>query len=453
MIRLLARNRGLRNHFPLTITSLVLISIFILGSCAKDPGKIGYIIQPEDSKLNVAFSDTTSIYAFSELTDSIRTSGLTSSALGSTKDPIFGTTVAGFYTKFVLSNPGEVFGATSVLDSLVLQLVYDDTFGDTNNVIIAHTYEMLKNIDNDSIYYSNTNIPIDQIDYSNYPFSPRPSDSVIIDTLETYPPMLRLNLTSNSNVLGEKLFNADSLSMSSSAEFQKFFNGLFVQSEPVNNEGVMVFFDLEHKYSKMVLYYHTDEADTTIYNTFDYIITSSTANISRYEHSRFNAASDFRAQVVDGDTTLGQEKFYVQGFAGVETIIRLPHIFNWGRVGNVAINEAKLVLPGYSDDHFFEPPIQLSLLRNVSDTSVTYLDDQSEGENYFGGSYNESANQYEFRITRYVQSMINDTNQSNLGLSLFVYGGSRYPNRYIFKGNQNGTDTTGLRLEILYTDL
>lgn len=450
MIKLSARINGSKNHPSLNIISIFILSVFLLGSCTKDPGQIGYIIQPDDSRLNVKFSDTTSIYAYSNLIDSIRTSQLSTNALGSLQDPVFGSTVAGFYTQFILSAPGEDFGEGRTLDSLVLQLVYADTYGDTLNTIVAHTYEMLKNIDNDSIYYSTFQIPIGQTDYSDYAFSPRPGDSVGTDTLDRLPPMLRLNLTNLSTELGEKLLNADTTDMESSASFQTFFNGLFIQSEPAFDDGAIVFFELSATQSKMILYYHNDEEDSLSY---DYIITSSTANVSKYEHSRLNAASDFRAQTVDGDTTMGQEKFYVQGFGGVESIIRFPHIFDWAKRSNVAINEAKLILPGYSEDVFIEAPYQLALLRIDSDSTYTILSDQAEGESYFDGKYNESANGYEFRITRHIQSLINDTTQSNYGLSLFVSGSSRNPNRFIFKGNQQGADTTGIRLEILYTDL
>jgi len=50
----------------------IFIFSFLLSSCSKEPGQIGYIIQPDESKLNVAFSDTTTIYAYSEIIDSIR---------------------------------------------------------------------------------------------------------------------------------------------------------------------------------------------------------------------------------------------------------------------------------------------------------------------------------------------------------------------------------------------
>ena len=216
-----------------SITRLVSLSLLILllGSCAKDPGKIGYVIQPDDSKLNVAFSDSTTIYAYSELLDSIRSDNLSLNALGSLNDPIFGSTTAGFYTQFSLSFPDKSFGTNPVFDSLVLQLDYSNQFGDTNATIVAHTYQMLDSIINDEAYYSNLQIPIGFIDYSNYSFVPNLTDSVYVDG-DTIPlaPLLRLNLSDISTDLGEYLLGAPESAMKSTDSFRKYFKGLFILS-------------------------------------------------------------------------------------------------------------------------------------------------------------------------------------------------------------------------------
>ncbi len=458
MIRLLEKSKRLivTTHIFNLLTVLVFVITF--GSCSKEPGQIGYIIQPDDSRLDVIYSDTTSIYSYSQLMDSIRSDKLSVNALGSLRDPIFGGTTAGFYMQFNLSIPGEEFPENSVLDSLVLQLSYEGTYGDTNTNLVAHTYEMLEGLDIDISYYSNLQLPVSSADYSNLSFVPRPSDSVYIEG-DTLPPMLRLNLTDTDPYLGNKLLTADSMTMSSTEEFQNYFKGLFVQSEPVNVKGAMAYFDL---YSSSIaingtvlaLYYtYVDDSSVTQHERYDYNVTTATPTVNKYEHDRISASPDFTAQVIDGDTTLGQQKFYIQGYGGVQSIIRFPHLKDWAAEGTIAVNEAKLVLPGYDGDEFFDAPGRLSLLEVAEDGTGIILPDESEPGNYFGGEYNESLNQYEFRITRYIQSLISDTTLPGRGLYLFVYGGYIYPERFIFKGNQMGSDTTGLRLEMLYTRL
>ena len=434
---------------------LILFSI-LFSSCAKDPGKIGHIIQPEDSKLNVFFSDTSTIYGYSELLDSIRSDKLSVSAFGSLKDPVFGGTTAGFYTQFILSLPGYDFGVERQLDSLVLKLAYVGSYGDTNIILTAHTYEMLENIDNQTAYFSNLQLDLNPIDYSNFAFEPRPNDSVVFQE-DTLPALIRINLTDINTSLGDKLLNIDSSYMESSEIFQEFFNGLFVQSQPVYDDGAIVYFGLSSAYSSLSLYYRSKQSDTASEQDtlrYDYIITSTTASVNKYEHEYNTADQDFKNQVIYGDTLLGAQKFYAQGYGGVQSLIKIPHIRNWAQLGSIAINEAKLVLPGFSEDQFFDAPGGMYLLEASEDGLGIPLIDSEEGGYYFGGEYNESQNSYEFRITRYVQSLISDTTKPNNGLYLFVYGGSVHSERYIFNGNQPESDTTsGVRLELLYTEL
>lgn len=448
MTRLSGKNKKGLITRVISILSIV-VTVFIVVSCAKDPGQIGYIIQPDDSKLNVAFNDTSSIYAYSELLDSIRSDKLSVSAFGSLRDPIFGGTTAGFYTQFVLSIPGKDFGEGRILDSLVLQLRYDGYYGDTNATLVAHTYQMMESISGDSAYYSNLQLPLGSNDYSNHTFVPNMHDSIAIGE-DTIPPVLRLNLTNSNPALGQYLLDADSNQMEDTEVFRDYFAGLFVQSQPVYEDGVIVYFGLTSQYSVLTLYYQNDEEDSLSY---DYIITSATATVNKYEHDYNSASSEFKAQLLNGDTASGQNKFYVKGYGGTQSIIKFPHIFEWAKKENVAINEAKLVLPGYNGDEFFGAPGQMSLLRIMDDDDVEVLIDQNEGEAYFDGYYNDANNTYEFRITRYIQSMISDTTQINNGLYLYIFGGSIHPERFIFKGNEMGTDSTGIKLQILYTDL
>jgi len=245
--------------------------------------------------------------------------------------------------------------------------------------------------------------------------------------------------------------------MDSLGVFQDFFKGLFVQSEPIYDDGTIVYFGLSSSNTKLSLYYSSKANDTAEMQDslrYDYYISSTTATVNKYEHDYNSADPDFKSQVLNGDTLLGLQKFYAQGYGGVQSIIKIPHLNRWAQLGEVAINEAKLVLPGISNDEFYEAPYQMYLLEIGEDGLGVSLPDQAIGEFYFGGDYNESTNSYEFRITRYIQSLISDTTQVNNGLYLFLFGGSVHPERFIFKGSEIDADTSRrLKLELLFTDL
>ncbi len=450
------KNNPIISFYSFNLLSLIVFSL-LLSSCAKDPGKIGLIIQPEESKLNVKFSDTSAIYGYSVRIDSIRSDKLSVSAFGSLKDPVFGGTTAGFYTQFIPSNNGHDFGIDRTLDSLVLQLRYQGYYGDTNVILTAHTYEMLQGISKDSVYYSNLQLTLNPTDYSNFTFSPHPNDSVILITGDTIAPVLRLNLTNIDPSLGQKLLDATTSDMEDASTFQEFFKGLFVQSQPVNENGAMVYFGLSSSNTVLSLYYSSKSNDTAALQDslrYDYYISSTTATVNKYEHDYYSADVEFKSQVINGDTLIGRQQFYAQGYGGVRTILKIPNLNSYARLGNVAVNEAKLVLPGISNDEFFDAPSQMFLLEVSDDGVGTSLPDQFEGNAYFDGLYNKSQNSYEFRITRYVQSLISDTTLPNNGLYLFLFGGSVHPERFIFKGNEQNADSSAtIKLKILYTDM
>ncbi len=456
MTRLLKTNTLRQALRPISALSGLILLLFLFSQCSKPAGKIGAIIQPEDSKLNVAYNDTSTVYAFSIPDDSVVTAGLTRSLLGSTMDPVFGQTTAGFYTQLFLQALGHSFGPNPVLDSLVFQLAYLTHYGDTNTTLTVHAYEISEDMVYDSAYHSDSHLSVYGEDYANYSFQPRPNDSIVIGN-DTVTQVLRINMSDYNPGLGEKLLGADTSITNDLDTFLEFFKGLYLVTQPVSNGGSILSFDLESSKSRLKIYYKNDtiEGDTSL--RYDYFISMGSSRFNSYEHDFSNAAPEFKAQVFGGDTLLGREKFYTKGLVGTKTIIRTPFIKEWRKTyGEMAINEARLVLNGYEQDPELEAPARLALVQRLPDNTYDILIDQTEGENYFDGLYDEEHNRYSFRITRHIQSLINDTTQADNGLAVYVYGSAIYPNRFIFNGN----DTTLLppenrgtpfSLELLYT--
>jgi len=437
----------LKSFHRLTFPFIAFV-VFLVASCSKPAGTIGINIQPDASKLKLKYSDTTTIYAYSKPIEKVRSDNLGWNAIGSLRDPVFGLTNVGFYTQFLLSSTGQEFGEERVLDSLVLQLKYYGIYADTNTVLVAHVYELKERIYHDSVYYSNLTVPVYESDYGNISFVARPNDSVVVGE-DTIAPVLRLNLSNINPGLGEKLLAADTSDMEDNETFWNYFQGLYVIAEPAQSSGCVVQFDLSSSMSRLILYYHNSDASDLIFN---YPISTSVARVSRYEHDYSVADEEFKQQVINNDTALGTNKFYVQGFGGVNAFIKLPFITKWRKLGNIAINEAKLELNGYETEPLWGAPNQLSLYKVNENGDNTNLTDINEGDSYFGGYYHQSTNSYTFRITRYIQSLINDTTMKSYGLSLYVTSPWVTPNRFIFNGQQADSSAI-IKLKIVYTDL
>jgi hypothetical protein len=314
-----------------------------------------------------------------------------------------------------------------------------------------HIYELNQDIFYDSIYNSRSTFGTYDIDYADYSFVPAPRDSVVVGEgilADTLPPMMMINLSDLSSDLGQKILNADSVSLADNEGFVEYFKGLYLQSEPVTSKGSLFSVNFMLRNSEMRVYYSNDEDDSLQYRLN---VTSSSARINNYQHDYTNSPQDFRQQVIDGDTALGFSKLYVQGVGGVKTILHVPDIRDYTNSSEVALNEVKLVLPGAVNKPDVAPA-RLALVQITEDGSYLPLIDQYEGEDYFGGTYKASTNEYVFRITRYMQSIFTG-NEKNLGLYLFVSGASVNPENFIILGNETDSDTTGMRLEILLTDL
>ena len=448
------------NRKPLSAGIIKLVAFAFLSlliySCTKSPKKIGANIMPEDSKLNVARTDTTSVYAYSVLSDSVRSDELSFNYFGSLLDPKFGTVTAGIYAQLSITSLDHDFGPNPVLDSLVLQMAYQGYYGDTNVSLSFHAYELTELMEFDEEYYSNLELSHDFIDYGDFPFVPHPNDSTTeIDTIANDTIRIgaveKFNLGLTNPALANKLLIADSLTMSSSENFRNYFKGLYLTVSEVNSDGCLVRFNLNDSKSGLILYYKNDTADSLRYG---YVVSSVTPRVGKYTHNYSTASQEIQNQLINGDTSLGQQKFYVQGLAGVKSVIKFPHLLEWARKGKYAFNEVKLIFSGYEPEPYLEAPAALFLVKRNADNTQEILEDQYQGGSYFGGEYKSSTNEYVFRITNHIQNLLLDTTQVDNGLFVYANGSSLNPKRFVFNCNQPESDTLSpFRLEIIYTDL
>ncbi len=452
MIRLLERInfffRKKKSLFFINIFLLLAILSFFNLSCSKYPTKVGASLMPNNS-LSIHFKQS-GFAAYSRAIDTTRSDEmLMRSIVGSIKDPVFGLTNASFYTKVLPISVGKRFGTNPVTDSLVLQLYYSGVYGDTNAVLHLHVYEMKDNIYYDSIYYSNKNVAVYPTDYANMTFRPDRNKVYILNNVDTVKNVLRINLSHLSKALGNKLLNADTTILDSNLLFMNYFKGLYLKTDPVSNGGALASFLTSTRQTILMLYYHNDTQDSLKYS---YVLSASMAKINHYQHDFSVGDQAFKNQVVNGDTALGLKQFYVQGLAGVQAVIKFPHIRDLNKLGRVGINEAKLILPGAEATPYLGAPKELSLIRILNDSTYALLRDASEGADYFGGNYNATDNSYSFRITHYIESLINDSTKVDKGLVLFVKSGGIHPERFIFNGPQfTGDSTRRARLDIFYT--
>jgi hypothetical protein len=259
-------------------------------------------------------------------------------------------------------------------------------------------------------------------------------------------PQLRIRL---SDDFGNAILSAPSSAFADNDSWLEFFKGFAMVPEETNTTGSILSFNLLSAISQMVIYYRNDEQDSL---DFEFIINDNCARFMNYEHYEYvHADASLQQQVLEGDTELGNNRLYLQAMGGLKVKIFFPHIKSIVANGKIAINEAKLVINDYQEEEEFPPPSRLVVV-GINEQGNNYIiPDQFEF--YYGGLYDTTKNQVIFRITRYIQSLLEEDAQ-DYGLHLIVASASLVPNRQIINGAMPDPPTPyskRFKLNITYT--
>jgi hypothetical protein len=426
--------------------AILILSVVFLFSCNKEPDLVGLDLLPEGDRLGASFMDTSTIIAYTVYEDSVLTSKMTFGVIGSIYDEVFGKTTASLYTQIKLTTNAPTFGTNPVVDSVVLVLPYYGLFGDSTAMQAFKVYELTDSLSINTKYYSNSPGPAfnEGSLLAEQTFLPRVNDSVVVDTATKVIPQLRLKF---KPLMGERILNATTTDLENNDNFVTYFKGIVIKTDPENTpgSGSLVSFYLTSTLSRLKMYYHNTE-DTLIYN----FGIEASARFNRYDHNGYAEASpDLKAQLINHDTLQGKQKLFIQAFGGTKVKLRFPYLKKWAADKKIAIADAKLIMINADFSPPFEAPTQLALRAILTDSTQGVLVDENEGTSYFDGTYNDSKG-YQFRISRYIQQLLNSNNvAADKGLFLFVPGASYFGNRLILNGT--ATESGRMKLAIRYT--
>lgn len=439
-------------HNALALVMATLIVAF--AACKKSPETIGNDLIEGNDYIDLFRTDTVQVHCHSYIDDSIGTKNVAYALLGAMKDPVFGTTEAGFYTQFHLSSSGQNYGSNPVMDSIVLQLCLSGYYGDTTTWQTVHAYELTDSLSTYENYNNHSEIPVSGIDLANgHQFRPHPgTNSVVLSNDTVRHAVIRIPL---STELGNYLMNLDSTAYKEPDIFKSYFKGLYVTCAAVGQNGAISYIDLTNNtYSVLQIYYHNDDNPGTALR-YNFYVTSSDTYFNHFDHDYTQGDPQFVEQVVEGNTSLGMSQLYLQTMAGIRTKLVFPNVAHWADTldgSHIVINEAKLVLPAMptaSDTAIFKAPSTLVLLGFNEDGSTYILDDYYEGASYFGGSYSSNTRTVTFRISEYLQDLVLNK-KSDWGLSLGINGASYNASRWVINGPE-ANEGTPLKLVVTYS--
>jgi len=187
----------------------------------------------------------------------------------------------------------------------------------------------------------------------------------------------------------------------------------------------------------MTLYYRdTTQADTL---AFDFLIND---NGVRFTHMEFHPeqAVDPGLEQALNDTTLGDQRVYVQSMGGVRGRVRFPFLKDYLDAGLRNVAKAELVVPVEGSFYpAYLPPTQLFLFRRDAAGNDALLPDQLSAQGNIGGTYDTEAREYRFIITRWLQGVLNGDypdadliivpGSNGVSMNRVILGGPDHPER------------------------
>jgi len=440
-LRNLSRNHG---------TKFFLAALIVFFASCKKESDVGLGVQPEDDLIGLYTTDSTTIVAYTVREDSLRSDETPTVVIGRYTDTKFGESNCGVFSQFLIPNnlTNINFQTTNstvvpVLDSAVLLLAYKfDYYGDTLTPQTFNVYQMTESIFKDSVYYSNHPKSFFPAPIGTLTFNPHPRTKVAVGT-DTLPAHIRIPIDSN---WAKQVFNqSGGANLANNTNWLTYMNGLYINS---TSGGGLVYLSLQDSMTGLRFYYHND----TVPKTFTFVVNSSAAYFSYFQHDYSTADLDIQSQLANpGVAALNY--CYVQSNSGLKTKIEFPFLENYKNLGYpIAINKAELVITGdaisASDDFPLNTRMFLTSIDSVQKEHL--LIDMFESSSYYGGSLNTSTNEYHINMARYIQSILNGEEENN-GIYLKEIFGTENGRRSVIGTGSSQSVPPQMYLRLVYT--
>lgn len=431
----------MKNKFSFIAAPAVIFCwcFFSLQGC-KEPLIEDTNLLTSDDNLNLA-KDTLHVKVFSEFEQPLISNGISNGVLGTITDPNLGTTYAGFYAQCRLTTNNIYFGENPILDSAVLTLKYNGTYGKFDLPVTVSAFELAQDINDSTTYKTNdafaVSVPaIGQI----FGFVPKTTDSIIAIN-GVLPPHIRIRL---SDAFGNKILTADTNTLRDNASFLNLFKGFYVSTSSSLTGNGLTYVDLSSSVSGITLFYHNNTDDSLYYS-----LPVSGVKINHIDNI-YTGAPVYTS--VNNPNSNGEEKMYLQAGAGVKGKLFITDLDNLPK--NIAINKAELILSQSGSDTQYVAPLVLDLFRIDDAGQVPAIDDGLVG---FRGIRTAEAvngssiNRYRFYLTRYFQKLLQGVYHNN-GFYLQTYFPNSNSERVVI-ANSSTDKNYQITLLVTYTKL
>ena len=361
-------------------------------------------------------------------------------------DPQFGKTTASIFMelkpptyKYFFENVKD----SLLLDSVVLCLKWNSTWGDTVPSQKINVYEMDNELKGDSSYNTNVAFRYSKI-LGSKTFSPQVLKDSLFLFRQSLNKQLRIRL---SDAFGNSLLSQDSAAgqpYSSDSAFRAYFKGFAIVPETpgVGGNAIMSFTPSDtNTYLRIYYKYIKNGKQDTTHRSFVFKNVSPGGNANRI--LRDYTGSQLANHLIPKPA--GDSIAYIQAAPGTYNILRIPSVDGFKAVkGNVIVHLAELSLiqiPGAANeyDNFLTAPpvIYMDFLDTIANKQYPFLTDALSGGRYDPATFGGQAKSviglngqvvagYKFFITRYIQNMVT-RNSPNFPLYLYSPYTVAYP--------------------------
>lgn len=411
---------------------LILSSVLLLSnSCTDVNDLVGSSIIPSDQVMSVGIDTIYNIQTSLYYADSTYATNAGMFMLGKSTSSIYGKTTTGFFAQFSPDefnenydedddDDWELFGYSPIADSLILTLplyAYDD--GDTTVTQSINVYLVTTSISRDSTYYKNFNYE-DFID---------PTPIATASFRGSNVTGIRIPIDYNS--LGAELLDITDEVYDYDTLFLERFKGLVIKTTDDSPDNAAIY-AVTPTSTALELYYRTHDKDYNVVDTTSVVYTFTDAIYSLTYNTSIGLVShdysDSMIDVIEGEDVIYDgdpvevETAYIQGFGGVGTRLRftdefVDHVASLIDYDNgynyIAINKAELTI--YIDEVSFDKqkilPSRIGMYTNYTKLYPVkdyYYYFESSLTLAYGGYYDASTSTYTMDISSYVNSLLND---------------------------------------------
>lgn len=427
---------------PKNITKLFLaiIPIFILAiifSCENETNALGEDLLPDSDKIQYQIDSSLTFSGSVFKKESFNSSDKEYYSLGMLDDEYFGIFKGEYLGQFLPSKYDTTI-LYELIDSAVLFIKFDSTYGSPLANPTFQVFELLSEIDDLGEYYSDDDIS----DFYS------PSDIINTSSSVRGDTAMALNL---SDSFIQKLMSVNDTIYKTPNNFLTAFNGIAITPDPSTASRIL-YADITSSNTKIVLYYrdtihHVSEDGDYEYTT----INDTTFNYTFSNGRRFaKYSADYSSSIVNDYLTNpdneNDDLLFIQGLQGVSSKIAFTNIEPWIlEDSSYSILSAELIVPVLKDDNFekFPPPSNLFFYYSDADSTLFQVEDYSSGT-MFGGAYNEEENNYHFNISKHLLRILHEDIADSC-LNFSIANMTSFPHRVILKSSEN------IKLNVTYT--